>query len=52
MGDKGQYTCREYREEMILLGLRLRLAADDLADAEKEILKEQIRRLENTMCMD
>lgn len=52
MGDKGQYTCHEYREEMILLGLRRRLGADDLSDTEKETLKEQIRRLENTMHMD
>jgi len=52
LGDKSQYTCREYREEMILLGLRRRLGADDLSDTEKEILKEQIRRLENTIHMD
>jgi len=52
LSNNNQYTCREYREEMLLLGLRRRLAAEDLADTEKRVLEEQIRQLENTMQMD
>jgi hypothetical protein len=48
----GPYTCREYREEMLLLGLRRQLAQADLSDLERQALKEQIRRLENTMQME
>ncbi len=38
---KGKYTCNDYREEMILLGLKKRLYQENLGEDErKEILKE------------
>jgi len=45
------YTCKEYRVEMILLGLQRRLREEDLSDAEKEKIKEQIREVEKAMGM-
>lgn len=47
-----RYTCSDYREEMILAGLRRQLARSDLSRKEKERLQEQIRRLEAEMGMD
>ena len=47
-----RYTCSDYRQEMILAGLRRQLAQTDLTPAEKERLEEQIRRLETEMGMD
>ena len=47
-----KYTCTHYREEMILLGLKRRLAEPDLPEAEKHALVERIRRLEQEMGMD
>lgn len=52
MDDNSRYTCREYREEMLLLGLRRRLAADDLSESEKQALIKQIRQLEDSMQMN
>lgn len=46
------YTCNEYREEMILLGLKKRLSRDTLTDEEKQIIKADIRRLESAMGME
>lgn len=42
----GQYTCNEYRTEMILLALHKKLQRDDLAEAERQELLQQIARLE------
>lgn len=47
-----RYTCTDYRQEMILAGLRRQLAQSDLSPEEKERLREQIRRLEVEMGMD
>jgi hypothetical protein len=44
-----RYTCHEYREEMLLLGLRRRLADDSLTAAEKEALQKEIAKLEERM---
>ncbi len=44
-----KYTCNEYREEMILLGLQRRLASDGLSCKEKENIKEEIARIEKQM---
>lgn len=44
-----RYTCNEYREEMILLGLQKRLADPDLTEAEKKVLLEEIARVEKRM---
>ncbi len=43
------YTCREYREEMILLGLRQRLKEKDLSIKEREEIEKHIRKLEEKM---
>jgi len=45
------YTCKDYRAEMILLGLQRRLQDDDLSEAEKKKIKEQIREIEQSMGM-
>ena len=46
------YTCNEYREEMVLLGLNRRLAQKDLPETEKENIRQEIARLEAAMEMD
>ena len=51
MVGKGVYTCTEYREEMILLGLKRRLENKALSDAEKKELKKEIKQLEKQMGM-
>lgn len=48
----GKYTCNEYREEMILLALRKRLASPDLPAEEKERLQKEIARVEQQMGID
>ena len=44
-----RYTCKDYREEMVLVGLRKQLADPNLKEAEKNRLLEQIQQLENDM---
>jgi hypothetical protein len=46
------YTCREYREEMILLSLQKKLSAPDLTPEEKEQLLTEIAAVEACMGMD
>jgi hypothetical protein len=46
-----QYTCTDYRMEMMLIGLKRRLADPGLHDQEKKELLEQIRKLESEMGM-
>ncbi len=46
------YTCREYREEMILLSLQKKLSAPDLTPKEKEQLLTEIAAVEARMGMD
>lgn len=43
------YTCNEYREEMILLGLRQKLLQPDLTAEEREKLLKEIARLEKAI---
>ncbi|CAB5094397.1 hypothetical protein D3OALGA1CA_5374 [Olavius algarvensis associated proteobacterium Delta 3] len=45
------YTCNEYRAEMILLGLQRRLRDENLSEVEKEKIEKQIRQLEQSMGM-
>ena len=45
------YTCNEYREEMMLLGLQRRLNAEDISEDERRALQERIRDLEASMGM-
>ena len=52
MNSAGKYTCTEYREEMILLGLKQRLADPDLSETEKQALLARINQLEQEMEMD
>ncbi len=47
-----QYTCNEYREEMILLGLQRQLAVADLSPEKKEALLTEIARVETLMGLD
>ena len=44
-----QYTCNDYREEMILLGLRHKLQNEDLTEEERMNLTKEIDRLEKAM---
>ena len=47
-----KYTCNEYREEMILLGLQKKLASPDLTEAEKEKLNKEIKEITKKMDME
>ncbi|MCF8062345.1 MAG: hypothetical protein K9M82_07505 [Deltaproteobacteria bacterium] len=51
-GNDAQYTCREYREEMLLLGLRRRLEQEDLSEEERRVLRARLSELEAEMEMD
>ena len=46
------YTCNDYREEMILLSLQKQLAKPGLTPEEQAILKEQIGEVERQMGLD
>ncbi len=52
MNAPGPYTCADYRKEMILLGLRQRLADPHLSEKERQRLQEQRSRLERDLGMD
>ena len=45
------YTCREYREEMILLALQKKLSAKHLTPEEKTCLLKEIALVEARMGM-
>jgi hypothetical protein len=44
-----QYSCKDYREEMIILALRQKLQLPQLTDEEKMKLTEEIVRLEKAL---
>lgn len=46
------YSCTEYRAEMMLLGLEMRLRREDLTQEEKEALLAEIRKLKESMGLD
>ncbi len=46
---KATYTCRDYREEMILAGLRKRLQQPDLKEEERIQLIQEIKLLEKKL---
>jgi hypothetical protein len=48
----GNYTCNDYREEMMLLGLKQRLSLGNLSEEEKRAVKADIKRLESLMGME
>ena len=43
------YTCVDYRAEMILLGLKRRLQNEELTDKEREDILSEIRKLETAI---
>lgn len=47
-----KYTCNEYREEMILLGLQKQLDSGNLTSKEKEKLLREIAEVEKQMGID
>ncbi|MDP3285928.1 MAG: hypothetical protein Q8M56_15975 [Desulfobacterales bacterium] len=49
---KHKYTCLDYRQEMILLSLRMRLCGDSVSDEEKQDILKEIRHIEAAMQMD
>ncbi len=49
---KGKYTCNDYREEMILLGLKRRLELEKLDENEKKEIIKKIRETEKAMGID
>ncbi len=48
---KNVYTCSEYREEMMLLALRHKLAKSKLDNNEKTALEKEIAELETKIGM-
>ncbi|MCD6274037.1 MAG: hypothetical protein J7K30_14630 [Deltaproteobacteria bacterium] len=48
----GHYTCKDYREEMMLLGLKKRLNNTDLPENERRLIKKQIEKIEKKMQFD
>jgi hypothetical protein len=52
MTAQGKYTCNEYRQEMMLLGLKRRLEDPEMSEAEKKRLYEKVCQLERQMGMD
>ena len=51
MSENANYTCNDYRQEMILLALQRKLAGEDLPEPEKKRVQEEIRRIEEQMGM-
>ncbi len=47
-----KYTCNDYREEMILLGLKKKLSSTDLSVEEKAKLILEIKEIEKQMDME
>jgi hypothetical protein len=45
-------TCNDYRQEMMLLGLRRRLAEEVLSENEKKAIQAEIKRLEESTQLD
>ena len=52
MKHAGKYTCTEYRQEMILLGLKRQLEAPGVPEAQRMRITEKINELEQQMGMD
>ncbi|MCD6184509.1 MAG: hypothetical protein J7K84_01765 [Deltaproteobacteria bacterium] len=48
----GSYTCKDYREEMMMLGLQKRLHDKNLSDAERHAITKQIKEIKKKMGMD
>jgi len=50
--NKHKYTCSNYRQEMTLLALRIRLYSDSVSDDEKQDILKAIRELQSAMQMN
>jgi hypothetical protein len=48
----GRYGCDDYREEMVLLGLRHHLEDSSLSEAERDELRRRIAELQERMGLD
>ena len=46
---KNPYTCNDYRQEMVLVGLKMRLQQAELDEKEKFSLLQEIEKLEKEM---
>lgn len=46
------YTCADYRIEMILLSLRQRLQREDLSEEERSDIVLQMKKLEAALSLD
>lgn len=52
MEQERHYGCMDYRQEMVLLGLKRKLETEKLTDAERKAVQEQIQKMESAMAMD
>ncbi|UCF94539.1 MAG: hypothetical protein JSW39_10390 [Desulfobacterales bacterium] len=52
MKQHSKYTCRDYREEMLLLALKKRLGDHRLTDAERKVITAEIKKLEAALQLD
>jgi len=50
--NKHRYTCFDYRQEMTLLSLRMRLCGNSVSDEEKQDILKEICEIESAMQMD
>jgi len=49
---KQKYTCKEYREEMMLVGLTNRLKQENLSEEERKAIHLEIEALKKAMQLD
>ncbi len=47
-----EYTCKDYRSEMKLLGLKRRLEEENLTEEERARITQEIKELEKAMNID
>jgi len=47
-----RYTCSEYREEMMLLGLQRKLESSELTEKERQEIIREIKKIEHSMGFD
>lgn len=52
MSKNENYGCTDYRQEMILAGLRVRLQREDLSEEEQNALLKEIKKLETAAGLD
>ena len=52
MSKKENFGCTDYRQEMTLAGLRVRLQKEDLSREERDAILKEVKRLETAMALD